>query len=443
MSASWLSGSGRGSERHPLLTIFAALTGSHVGGLALGLFFWMIAAHTLTPHQVGVGAALIAATTLLQTLGQLGIGTLMLERFKFLAGGECRALFSTGLTAAVIGSVVVAAVWAALSSLIELPGALGDLSPSAFLLVVIAAGVFAARTTFDQAMIAMGASSVQLRRNLLEAGLRIAAFGGLIALGFRDGKIILLCWIVSSAASLGVYLLRVDLPARTWSGARQRLTLVRSYWTVALGHHGLSLALVSGGLLLPVVVASMMPADQTAYFSQARMLADAGLALPYFLATALLTTSRDLDTFRRNAVRTFAMGMALVVALFAGALLIGRHLLMLFGPQYAQESLPLLLLLLASGPILVVKDHFSVLRRLQNRRAAGAVAMASWTVVELSGAVAGSMVGDVHTLCMGWLAASGGCALVALPALLKVMRKPREARPAPAVNSRLGVFHHG
>ena len=48
----------------------------------LGLVFWTLAARALTPEQLGVGAGLVAAMTLLSTFGVLGIGTLLLERFK-------------------------------------------------------------------------------------------------------------------------------------------------------------------------------------------------------------------------------------------------------------------------------------------------------------------------------------------------------------------------
>src|ERR1700694_2138655 len=61
--------------------VFAALVGSQLGSGILGLVFWTIAARAVTPEQVGVGAALVAAMTLFSTFGILGVGTLLLERF--------------------------------------------------------------------------------------------------------------------------------------------------------------------------------------------------------------------------------------------------------------------------------------------------------------------------------------------------------------------------
>src|ERR1700761_2130303 len=157
-----------------LLGVFASLVGSQGSGAVLGLVFWTLAARALTPEQVGVGAALVAAMNLLSTFGVLGIGTLLLERFRVVSLADRRALLSTGLGIAGMGGALVAAGWLSLSAPAHLSGVLGGLSLSSALLLVGTAGVAATCSAFDQAVIGMGASSVQLRRNLLAAIVRIA-----------------------------------------------------------------------------------------------------------------------------------------------------------------------------------------------------------------------------------------------------------------------------
>jgi O-antigen/teichoic acid export membrane protein len=142
-----------------LFGVCASLAGSQLGAAVLGLVFWAIAARALTPKQVGVGAALVAAMTLLSTFGVLGVGTLLLERFKVVSVTHRRALFSTGLSVAVMGGALVTAGWLGLSALVHVPGALGDLSLSTALLLVGATGIAATCSAFDQAVIGMGASS--------------------------------------------------------------------------------------------------------------------------------------------------------------------------------------------------------------------------------------------------------------------------------------------
>jgi O-antigen/teichoic acid export membrane protein len=413
-------------QQNRLLNVFASQVGSHVGGALLGLVFWMLAARTLTPEQLGLGAALVAAMTLLSEFGLLGVDTLLLERLKSVAVTDRRAILTTGLAIAAIGGVLVTTVWLGISALLRLSGTLGDLSLSTGLLLGGATAIAAVCFAFDQAAIGMGASSVQLRRNILASCLRIGFLLGAIALDFRSGQVILVSWIVGLAGSLLASRIRRHVLPKAEVTPRRRWDLVRTYWSTAVGHQGLTLAMGAGSLMLPVVVASMMPAAQTAYFSQARLLSDTALALPFFLTIALFATVQDLEGFRHKARRTILIGMVLTLCVIAAAALVGRYVLLLFGAEYAQASLPLLMLLLAAGPLLVIKDHFAVLRRLQGKRVPGAVAMALWTAAELTGAVIGGLSGSPTMLCLGWLVMSAACALIALPALLEATRKPRD-----------------
>ena len=386
-----------------LLGVFASLVGSQLGGALFGVVFWILAARALTPEQVGVGAALVAAMNLLSTFGVLGIGTLLLERFNVVSITDRRALLSTGLGIAGMGGALVAAGWLGLSAPVHLSGALGDLSLSSALLLVGTAGVAATCSAFDQAVIGMGASSVQLRRNLLASIVRIAVLSGAIGLGVRSGQVILVSWTVGLVGSLLATPLRRHLPPHAPVTIRQRWHLVRNYWAPAMGHHGLTLALAASPLMLPVIVASLMPATQTAYFNQARLLTDTLLAVPFILTIALFATAEDLDGFRRKAPRTLIMGMVLALSIIVGGALFGRVVLLVFGTSYARESLPLLLLLLATGPALVIKDHFVVLRRLQGMRRQGALTMALWSAAELTGAVAGGLAGGIDDV-VPWMA---------------------------------------
>ena len=81
------------------------------------------------------------------------------------------------------------------------------------------------------------------------------------------------------------------------------------------------------------------------------------------------------------------------------------------------------MIILAAGPALVIKDHFVVLRRLQGMRRQGALTMALWSAAELTGALIGGLVGGMTMLCLGWLAMSTVCAVIALPVLIRAMRR--------------------
>jgi O-antigen/teichoic acid export membrane protein len=406
-----------------LLGVFASLVGSQLSGAVFGLVFWTLAARALTPDQVGVGAALVAAMTLLSTFGVLGVGTLLLERVEVHSIDDRRALLSTGFGIAGLGGVLVAAVWVGLCSLVHLSGALGHLSLCSALLLIGTTGIAATCSAFDQAVIGMGASSVQVRRNLVASFVRIVILSGAIGLDIKSGQAILVSWTVGFAGSLLATPLRRYLPPHSRVTIRQRWHLVRNYWAVAIGHHGLTLSVSSSGLMLSVVVASLMSATQTAYFQQARLLSDTILALLYFLTVALFATAGSVAGFRQKAPRTILMGMGLALLILLGGALFGRVLLLMFGANYAQQSWPILMLLLSGGPALVIKDHFVVLRRLQGMRSQGMLTMGLWTGAELAGGIVGGLVGGMTMLVVGFLAMSAACALLALPTLLRATRK--------------------
>ena len=160
-----------------------------------------------------------------------------------------------------------------------------------------------------------------------------------------------------------------------------------------------------------------MPATQTAYFNQARLLGATIMALPYLLTVALFATAGNVEGFRRKAPRTFIMGMVLALSIIVGGRTVRPHPVVDVRPRYAQQSWPLLVILLAAAPAMVIKDHFVVLRRLQGRRRQGALTTALWSAAELTGALIGGLVGGMTMLCLGWLAMSTVCAVVALPVL--------------------------
>jgi O-antigen/teichoic acid export membrane protein len=406
-----------------LFAVFAALVGSQLSGAVFGLVYWTLAARALAPEQVGVGAALVAAMTLLSAFGVLGIGTLLLERVPVVSATDRRALLSTGFAIAGLGGVLVAGGWVGVYALVHLSGVLGDLSLGTALLLVGTTGIAAICLAFDQAVIGMGISSMQVRRNMVASIIRIAVLSGAIVLGVKSGQTILISWTVGFVGSLITARLRRYLPPRARVSVRQRWNLVRNYWTVAIGHHGLTLTVSSSSLIVSVVVASLMSATQTAYFQEARLLGDTIIPLPYLLTIALFATAGGMEGFRRKAPRTLVVGLALSLAIIVGGALFGRVLLSMFGTNYAKESWPILLLLLSGGPALVIKDHFVVLRRLQGRRNQGILATGLWTAAELAGAITGGLFGGMKMLCIGWLGMSAVCALVALPTVLKATRR--------------------
>jgi hypothetical protein len=267
----------------------------------------------------------------------------------------------------------------------------------------------------------MGASDLQLRRNLVASSVRIVAFCIALAMDFRTGEAVLTSWMIGLIVSLCTTPLRKHLTPRDRLTQLQRWQLMRTNWGTAFGHHSLTLAFGTSTLMLPVVVASLMSATQTAYFSSARLVAETALGLLYFLTIALFATVEGTEGFRRKAPRTLLIGTLLAVGMIIGAALLGRILLSAFGSDYAEASLVPLVLLLAAGPALLVKEHYVVLCRLEGKLKRGALVMGLWTIAELAGAIVGGLMGGLTMLCAGWLAMTSAGAICLLPGVLKIV----------------------
>jgi O-antigen/teichoic acid export membrane protein len=88
---------------------YALIAGTGVTSL-LGLVFWVLAAHWLTPAMVGIGASLVSALTLLANISTLGLRN-GLVRFLPEAGSTTRRLVASSYVLCAAAAVAVAAVF--------------------------------------------------------------------------------------------------------------------------------------------------------------------------------------------------------------------------------------------------------------------------------------------------------------------------------------------
>src|SRR5215210_690313 len=88
---------------------YALIAGTGVTSL-LGLLFWALAAHWLSPAMVGIGASLVSALTLLANISTLGLRN-GLVRFLPEAGPATRRLVASSYALCAAAAMAVAAVF--------------------------------------------------------------------------------------------------------------------------------------------------------------------------------------------------------------------------------------------------------------------------------------------------------------------------------------------
>ncbi|GID51475.1 hypothetical protein Aca07nite_87500 [Actinoplanes capillaceus] len=398
-----------------------------VGNGGLGYLYWMLAARTVPPDQVGPATALISAATAVSMIANLGAGHMFIQRLPGIDTGTWSRVVGAGLFAGSVATAATAALTAV--AVPALSGNFAFLAGAGATAALIATAVAVTLTTLlDNLYVAHRAGRGMLLRNLAVAGGKIVALAGVLAAGFHGTVAVLLSWtlptlvisLVTIVAALG----------RLRPGARARLTGLRSelpHLRAALtGHHLINLTQAGPAALLPVLVTARLGADANAHFYLAWMTASILFMVSPAVASALYAerTNAAQVTVTRAAVVVAAVVGAPAVALLAG----GDLVLGLFSTAYATEGGTLLrILVLAALPDAVAnlavahwrsRGEFRLCRRLNLIRAVTCLVLA-WLLLPTHGVTGAGLA---------WLAGQTAAAL--LVAAVALRHRPTLREPA-------------
>jgi O-antigen/teichoic acid export membrane protein len=345
-------------------SILALLTSSATGA-ALGLVFWAVAAHVYSARSVGLGAAAIAAMTLLASIAQLNLNAIF-PRFLYASGAHAMRILVAGYAASAALAVVAAAIFLTLTGHHSYIGG-GALPPLIFGAAVVLWVVF---TIEDAALI----------------GLRAAFWVPVENTSFSLAKVVLLPILVVSAPSTGVfyswtlpviacvipvnyYLFRKVLPRHVADSAgRSSLPTPRVAGAMVAGEYLGSLSVVALTALPALLVVAKLGAIQTAYFQTPWLIGTSFDMIVFGIATSLLVESSARPTVAPDLVRrAVRLGCLLLfpatVVLFVGAPLI----LSVLGDGYAAHGTALLRWLALSLPFVGVDALYLAFARLGRR----------------------------------------------------------------------------
>jgi O-antigen/teichoic acid export membrane protein len=350
--------------------------------------------------------------TLLGTVGMLGLGTLLMGRLPR-QPESALALLSTTLavTAAVcallgLGFGLVAGVVA--PALV--PPELRGWGLALFALGVVLTGV---TLVLDQALLGLLLGGIQLQRNVVFAVAKLAALlAAWLWLDARSGAAIFATWVFGVAVSLPVLArIRSQLVPQT-RPASVDLGLLRGMGREAMLHHGLNLALMAPGLVLPMIVTTRLSAEANAGFYIAWMLTNFVFIGPSSLATVLYAVGAGdtaaLAHKSRFTLRTAALiGLAGVAAAWIGA----DWALRIFGSNYAEQAAWSVRLLSLGVFPLIIKDHFVAICRVKGQAGRAARLVGGLCLFELTLAGVGVWFGGLSGLCLAWVLALCAAAL--------------------------------
>ena len=417
-------------SQRALLANAGSMVGTTLVTSALGVAFWLLAAHNFSQSAVGVASAAVAAMTLLGFMGTLGLGTLLMgdlprrtESHRVPAqrgtpdqpghGNHPRPRLRSPHAAAVVQS----------GSPSE------SLASTAFFAVGV--GLTALAFVLDQALIGLLRGGLQLVRNTVFATVKLAAIV-LIAVLVTDAGA---PWIYSAWAA-GIVLSLVVLirfyAQRDGDKLWPNFALLVKMRASAASHAAVNLALETADLAMPILVVTLLSASANAAFYIAWMIAGFLVMVPLSLSmVAYAIGSVDASGLARRFRFTFALSMGFGVIANLVLLPAASPALGIFGQGYADQATTALHIMALGVFPLTFKTHYVAIHRVQRRLGAALPIVWAGTLLELGGGAAGAILGGLTGVAWGWLAGLCVEGLVMSRDVIRGLRPDKSDAPRP------------
>ena len=340
--------------RDPVYLNGYALVANAGVGAALGFLFWLVAARRFPADALGVGAAVVSASTLAALIGKAGFDAAIIRYAPSASPRGFRRL----LAWSVVATVLLTALCGAAILLLAVEGiaSLGPLaSPPMAVGFLLLACATSAAWILDACFIAEQSALLVLARstafNLVKLG---APF---LLVGVAAARVVPLAWGLGLAASVGVALALLPGLLRRHRPVGEAPLAKREVGVYAARNFALNVSEFLPGLLLPIVVlAALGPVVNARFFLAWTVASVAFLASKAVSQASFAALARGGDP--RGALRKAFLLSALLLGPFALVLLVAAEpLLRVFGPGYAESAL-LLRLLALSVPGIVVSNVF-------------------------------------------------------------------------------------
>jgi O-antigen/teichoic acid export membrane protein len=341
----------------------------------------MAAARLYDTQDVGMAAAVISAVGLLAMLSALGLDyalvgflpqslapqSILNSSLTIVSGGALvlAVLFivglgawspallpvraSPGLTAGMVGSVVLTVVIGILGSTYLSRGRAG--------LVLAQAAAF-------------GAGRVTAALIFAAAGIHAAGLVGAWAIGL----------MVPAALGLGLF-----VPQALGAPYRFRPVVVRALVNdmarFAFANYVTAVLWSAPMLLLPILVTNLSGPKMNAYFYVASSIGGLLVMIPTAISMSLFAHgSHDATDLIRRAIEAAKVSLAVLAPALVVTFALGRKVLLIFGRAYSEEGTRLLWVLAATTLPLTVNFLYFSIRRVQ-RRMTGVIASTLWILV--------------------------------------------------------------
>lgn len=331
---------------------------------AIGYLYWVVAAHFYIAHDLGLASALISIMTLTSTLADLGVSSMLVQMLPQRKTDAAWSLtLNAGLITGTLASLVAAVIMIVVLPLFSHQFAI--LWQDGIYAIVFVAGVPLGTIVnlLDQAFVAERNASNILLRNLVFALIKLFL---LVPLTFIGALGVFSSWVLALAIGLvlGGLLLVTRLSRTYYLTIRGVVRQVQTMFSSLAGHHFINLGGKASLYLLPVLVTVRLSPEDNAYYYTASMVGTFFFMVSASVAVSLFAegSHNAEDVLHKAASSSVIIGMLLGPAMLL-SFLGGRYILLLFGPDYVQHALSLLMILtIAAVPDAITNIYVSILR---------------------------------------------------------------------------------
>jgi O-antigen/teichoic acid export membrane protein len=409
------------SEDHLMRNaLFLLLSSGTIG--TFGFVFWLLAAHLFSSVNVGQAATVIAATTVISYVSDLGLTNTVIRYLP--TSEDPDAEINTALILTTALAMVIATLY-----LLVAPSLVPNIrflreNPLTAIGFVLLNGCAAANLLTDAVFIAKRNSQYNfVVDGFIQGVVKLGCLGAFVA--FASYGIFLSNGIGAAAAvatSLVFMVWRLDYRPRLKVHLAVFLRTLHFSLTNYIGSVFQLLPL----LFMPIIVVNGQGPRRAAYFFIAFNLANLTYAVAFSMGASLFAEgsqgTADIPGLARRAVKLLAPTTIAIAVVLAVA---SHWILKIYGIEYARHATPALLILLGALPIVALNNIGQILLKLRSRLIMMIVVNFSSFVVILGVAIAWSSKG-LSWIALAWLLGNLIAALLAWAGWLVPPRaKPR------------------
>ncbi|BBY86479.1 AMP-dependent synthetase and ligase [Mycolicibacterium tokaiense] len=352
--------------RNPLLRNGHLLTLSSALVALMGLCFWTIAAWRYDAAAVGSNSAAISLMMLLVSISQLNLSSAVV-RFVPAAGRHTKMLvaivFVVGGCVALVVGVCAVIVVDVVSPGTNMFG--GSKAHAIFVVATVASTIFIIQ---EGVLTGLRRTGLVPLTNFAFAAAKMLLITLFAASMPSDG--ILAAWALSAVGivtAIGVFLFAKAIPGcRAAASAVGSLPPLRRLVRFAALDYVGAISATASLTLMPIMVLTVLGAEQNAYFSMAWLVACSIFQINLNMGMSLVVESSvDQSDLARQARHVLAHTGKLLAVVVAGFVIFAPYLLGIFGGSYHEADNALRLFALAALPHLVVMTAVSSARAQQ------------------------------------------------------------------------------